>query len=259
MLDRILSEFKWPASYTIGDDDMPEEGIEVRFPNCTIIFYEGHESEIDLNFSNEHTGRGEEDVELCLQDAMLVVPDKVESAPDFKKPVLADHFCVYASPEKVEIEVRNICILLQTYLLPSIEGDFGWVWEYNNMTFWYNWHYDKDAGHWVKDDETDDFQWIINIPIKDVRVDFKKNFDHHKYKEKIIDMAWQVIHSLPVHAKEAGRQDWMHTGMLIDSNDISRITAVYYEANFDIYRETHIELRKNKDTYEYVNLTHDVA
>lgn len=40
---------------------------------------------------------------------------------------------VEPSLQKVEAGLHNICILLQAYLMPCIEGDFGWVEEYNKL------------------------------------------------------------------------------------------------------------------------------
>lgn len=127
-LEEILNEFKWPEAYVIGDDSCTADGIEVSFPKCTIYFREGFESEMSLYFSHIET---KTNYNLTLFDAIYYVFEK-EAKRDlnFKEPKLIEYFSPQASLEKVKNGVRDICTLLQAYLLPCIEGDFSWVEKY---------------------------------------------------------------------------------------------------------------------------------
>lgn len=120
VLSNILKEFEWPDKYRL-EDDLPD-GISMVFENCELIFSEGFESEIHLLFSVEQTGT---DYNLELFHALQVLrgDNKIE-------PKLSGFFSPLASLEKVENEVRDICVLLQFYLLPCISGDFSWVDKY---------------------------------------------------------------------------------------------------------------------------------
>ena len=42
----VLDEYEWNSPYEIRDEDCTVDGIEVRFPKCTLLFEEGFESEI---------------------------------------------------------------------------------------------------------------------------------------------------------------------------------------------------------------------
>ena len=42
MLEKILSEYEWPTSYSIGDDDCPFDGIEVVFLNVLFFLEKGY-------------------------------------------------------------------------------------------------------------------------------------------------------------------------------------------------------------------------
>ena len=46
---------------------------------------------------------------------------------DFQEPTYSDFFSAYATKEKVFFGLRDICVALQTYLLPCIQGDFSWT------------------------------------------------------------------------------------------------------------------------------------
>jgi hypothetical protein len=131
ILDEILSEFKWPAPYTIGDDSCTADGVDVRFPKCTLFFVEGFESEMSLYFSHVET---KTEYALTLFTAIHYVLDpQAKQDPNFQEPKLTGYFEPAASLEKVKNGLRDICLLLQTYLLPCIEGDFSWVEKYKKL------------------------------------------------------------------------------------------------------------------------------
>lgn len=120
--------------------------------------------------------------------------------------------------------------------------------------FWKYWFYDEDLGQWTKQDETDNFEWRVSSPIKDIPTSFLTLWNHHTYKEAIIQCGWKIVKNLPVDEKEAGKQEWVHEAMCIDLEDPNLITVVFYEKRFDIYRELHIQLIRKQTTYVYVNL-----
>lgn len=126
-------------------------------------------------------------------------------------------------------------------------------------SFWDDWYYDDDIDKWVHNDEDFDFQWMIDNNPDNINAEYKENFIHIQHKKQLIESAWRIIESLPVHEEEQGKQDWIHIGLIVDSNDINKIIVVYYEANFDIYRETHLEFRRIDDDYEYINLYYEIA
>jgi hypothetical protein len=128
ILEKILSEYEWPASYTIGDDDCPFDGIEVVFPKCSLFFREGSSGDIDILFSHLQTNT---DYGLSISHAVYYVfrPELIKNS-EFKEPEYYDTSYPFTSIEKVENGVRNMCILLQTFLLSCIKGDFSWVEKY---------------------------------------------------------------------------------------------------------------------------------
>ena len=48
----------------------------------------------------------------------------MEKIDSFKAPVLHDFFSPFASLLKVQYGLRDLCILIQAYLLPCVKGDF---------------------------------------------------------------------------------------------------------------------------------------
>ena len=124
ILEKILSEFKWPAPYIIGDDSCSPDGVEVSFPNCTLYFVEVFESEMRLYFSPDQT---QTEYNIYLKDALYVLKEEAEKKAGFKEPNLTGYFEPQASIEKVKNGLRDICILVQAYMLSCIEGDFNWV------------------------------------------------------------------------------------------------------------------------------------
>lgn len=118
----VLAEFEWPERYVL--EDWSPDGIAMVFPKCILIFSEGFESDMDLVFSAEDTGLDEM---LTLTDALLAIkstsdPVSLPPAP----PLIREHI-PHASLEKVKIGIRNLSMLILTYLPSCMLGDFRWV------------------------------------------------------------------------------------------------------------------------------------
>lgn len=126
MLDEILSAFSWPAPYTLLDG-LPNH-IVVRFPLCDFSFEVGFEAKLHLGIWPYQR----DDNRFGLNDALLVlVPEAKEKGINF--PVLRDFPSKAPSKEKTQHEISNLCIVMQTYLLPSIQGDFSWIEKYDEI------------------------------------------------------------------------------------------------------------------------------
>ncbi len=128
VLAEVLAEFQWPAPYEL--EEFLPDGIEVRFPKCTLFFCEGFESDMFLEFDGDDTG---EDVPLKLVHAMMVVAAESEPGKRPLTPGLVTHFEAGASLKKVEVELRNICMVLLTHFQACILGDFSWVAKYHAL------------------------------------------------------------------------------------------------------------------------------
>ena len=124
VLADVISEFPWPAPFTL-DDDRPD-GIEIRLPRCHLYVTEGFESNMELKFLPESTGLDHTVTVAAALAALRKDPDR--TLPP--RPKLIDFFSPQASLDKVKNEVRDLCTLLFTYFQPSLEGDFGWVASY---------------------------------------------------------------------------------------------------------------------------------
>jgi hypothetical protein len=129
VLVMILDEFIWPSTYTISEQDNSVDGIKVYFEKCNLFFREGFESEISLFISKGGVNKNKYWTSFELIN--YVYAPKIENAVAFKKPILNNHFSSYASLEKVKYGLRDNCILLQTYLMPCLNGDFHLIEEYN--------------------------------------------------------------------------------------------------------------------------------
>ena len=128
VLSEIVAEFTWPVSYTL-DDSYPDY-IIVKFPKSNLCFYEGFESDMGLFFLNSDTKIGNKP-NLKLFDALhYVLRPEAKARGDFKEVTLTGYSSPFASLEKVKNGIRDICILVQAYLLPCVEGDFTWVERY---------------------------------------------------------------------------------------------------------------------------------
>lgn len=124
VLQGILSEFTWPAPYTL-EESLPD-GIWMLFPQCSIEFTEGFESEIDLRFSVEET---QTPYNLTLFHAIQAL----RADPNYvmpPSPKLIKYFSPGASLEKVQAGIRDTCTLVLTYLTPFLLGDRSWIVSY---------------------------------------------------------------------------------------------------------------------------------
>lgn len=130
ILKEILGQYIWPSNYTLQETNSGD--IVIRFPKCNLIVSEGFESTITAYFPNSETNRSNEQSVLDIFDAIDVVKLARELEDDFIQPIgLVKYVDVEPSLKKVKQGLNNICILLQTYLLPCLQGDYSWVDEYN--------------------------------------------------------------------------------------------------------------------------------
>ena len=121
-LAEVLSEFEWPAPYTL-EDDLPD-GIVMTFPKCHLYFSEGFESEMLLKFLSEDTGTEEN---LTLQHALLAIREDPTRSGAMLEPELIRDSSPFASLDKVKNGIRNLCTLVLSLLRPCLLGDFSWV------------------------------------------------------------------------------------------------------------------------------------
>ncbi|MBF7089960.1 hypothetical protein IUY40_00150 [Flavobacterium sp. ALJ2] len=135
ILKQVLNQYDWPAEYEL--QEVISGNIRVQFPNCTLIISESYESSILAYFLNSEIGRSDKQHTLTIFDAVRTISITKEVNSDFQKNI---KFNEYIEPEaslgKVMKGLQNICILLQTYLLPCIGGDFSWLEEYYKNNTW---------------------------------------------------------------------------------------------------------------------------
>jgi hypothetical protein len=129
ILKNILEEYNWPLEYTLQETNGGD--VIIIFPKCRIVISEGFESNMYAYFPNVEIGRSNIQSNLKIFDAIEVLKPIRELTEGFVEPKgLVKNLEVEPSQEKVKQGLHNICILLQTYLLPCIEGDFSWVEDY---------------------------------------------------------------------------------------------------------------------------------
>jgi hypothetical protein len=130
-LNQILAEFSWPSAFEIREEDCTVDGIKVRFPKCIVYFREGFESDISFYLANPIL----KDIKYWSSFDLIhyVYEPAIRNTPSFKEPALNNFFSPFASLEKVENGLRDICILIKTYLYPCIDGDYSLIEEYNNQ------------------------------------------------------------------------------------------------------------------------------
>jgi hypothetical protein len=68
VLSEVLSEFEWPAPYTL--EDWSPDGILMAFPKSNVFFVEGFEGDMPVKFLPEDTGMGQT---LTLEHALLAI------------------------------------------------------------------------------------------------------------------------------------------------------------------------------------------
>jgi hypothetical protein len=120
VVSEVLSEFEWPAPYTL-EDDLPD-GIAMVFPKCTLYFVEGFESDMYLEFLAEDTGL---DNSVTLKQVLV----SMGGIPTPKLKVI-DDLSRGASLATVKNGLRILCTIILTHFRSSILGDFGWVEHY---------------------------------------------------------------------------------------------------------------------------------
>lgn len=124
-MQEVVSEFDWPAEYVL-EDELPD-GIVLAFPKSNFFFVEGFESEVEVRFFSEDTGV---DTPLNLKHALGILIPQERKGQDLKDLGIDENLPPRASADKVRAGIRNACILIQTYLMPVVDGDFSWVSQY---------------------------------------------------------------------------------------------------------------------------------
>lgn len=131
VLTEVMKHYSWSENYQL--ETSYSNSVLIKFPKCTILMIEGFDSDMNAYFLNKDTGRGSTQYSLSVLDAVGVIKGKCKlSKADM---VLLDgavrFLDIEPSVNKVKQGINNICILLQVYLKPCIDGDFSWVIEYN--------------------------------------------------------------------------------------------------------------------------------
>lgn len=130
ILEEILQKYEWTSTYILQETN--SGSVIIKFPKCKMIISEGFESSMNAYFPNSETGRSDKQASLRIFDAIDIIKPIRELEGDFIEPKgLVSNLDVEPSIEKVKQGLHNICILLQTYLLPCIAGDYSWVDDYN--------------------------------------------------------------------------------------------------------------------------------
>lgn len=130
VLKEVLNEYEWPLEYKLKETN--SGGAIIEFPKCSIVISEGFESKMNAYFLNSQTGRSDTQYSLKLFHAIDVLKSiNPQNDQDLEFKGLVRNLEVEPSLEKVKQGLHNICILLQAYLLPCIQGDFNWVEEFN--------------------------------------------------------------------------------------------------------------------------------
>ena len=130
ILKEVLEQYNWSSKYILTETN--SGNVIIEFPKFKIVISEGFESSMIAYFPNSETKRNDKQSSLTIFDAVEVIKPIRELEADFIEPAgLIKYFDIEPSVEKVKQGLNNICILLQTYLLPCIDGDFNWIEEYN--------------------------------------------------------------------------------------------------------------------------------
>ena len=127
VLSDILDEFEWSELYTIKEEDWTIDGIKVRFSKCILYFREGFESNMSVYISKSDGKKYWSSFELIH----YIFAPVIEQEQTFKPLVLHKFFSPAASLEKVQFELRDLCIIVQTYLMDCLKGNFSLVDEYS--------------------------------------------------------------------------------------------------------------------------------
>ena len=128
VMSEILAEFSWPAPYVF--DDSSPIAVVVIFPKSEFLFLEDFENNIHLHLSNDNTKKNQK-FSYSLVEAMTILIPEAKMNKGFHEPEFIDNSSELPSLERVKTDLRSLCIIMQTYLLPSIQGDFSWVERYD--------------------------------------------------------------------------------------------------------------------------------
>ncbi|GGH57137.1 hypothetical protein GCM10011379_01480 [Filimonas zeae] len=123
MLQEILETFSWPASYLLIDD-LPSM-IIMRFPHCDFTFEVGFEGKLEFSIWPEQS-----DTNRFKREDALIALREMGDEKGIIFPFLQPYSAEKPSPEKMRHKIRNVCVIMQTYFLPSIGGDFSWISRY---------------------------------------------------------------------------------------------------------------------------------
>lgn len=123
VVSEVVSQFDWPASYTL-EDDLPD-GVVMEFPGCRLFFVEGFEGEISIKFLPRDTGLK---TSLTMAEALLGLRSAqaagVSSGPKLD---LFNDRSPRASLDKVKHGLHDQCVIVLAHFRDCLLGDFSWV------------------------------------------------------------------------------------------------------------------------------------
>lgn len=125
LVAEIVSEYQWPAPYEL-EDELPD-CVAMCFPSSTLLFVEGFESVMDLQFTVEDTGTA---YNLGFTHALMALYPLAERGGSPLTLGLIMDDPPGASLHKVANGIRDLCTIALTHLQPVILGDFSWVAKY---------------------------------------------------------------------------------------------------------------------------------
>jgi hypothetical protein len=129
LASEVLQKLEWPVPY-VFEDWLPD-GVAMVFPNCTLMFSEGFESDMDLTLSSPDAAP---DVVL-LTDFLLMLRATADRKSRPPEPTLTGTHIPQASREKVESGLHNLALLALTFAHHCILGDFSWMESYSAFQF----------------------------------------------------------------------------------------------------------------------------
>jgi hypothetical protein len=126
MLRNLFAEFAWPVAYTVQQVHM---GVNVEFDKCRLFFSEGWEGNISLSIFPD---KNEQEAYSLTAALMIISPE--DKPTGWLLPLgLSDYPSDVPSEERTLHNTRNVCAEVHHYLLPSLQGDFSWVIEYEKI------------------------------------------------------------------------------------------------------------------------------
>lgn len=133
VLEEVLSSYNWAEKYVLIEASAGS--VIIAFPKCSILISEGFESKMNAYFLNEQIGRNSVQENISIFNALDVIKPKKELSQQDSELLKQTIRYLDDDPSlnKVKQGLTNICILLQVYFLPCIQGDFSWVIDYNTQ------------------------------------------------------------------------------------------------------------------------------